>query len=48
MTSPISRKHVERLKRHGWEDELIYYQLHVPDNLTGKDLGKRMRMIGLR
>ena len=42
-----ARKHTERLKGHGREDELTYYQLPVPDDLIGKEKWKEMRTIGV-
>ena len=42
-----ARKHTERLKGHGREDELTYYQLPVPDDLIGKEKWKDMRTIGV-
>jgi|SRR6056297_1565244 len=42
-----ARKHVERLKGHGREDELIYYQLPAPEDLAGKEKWKGMRTIGV-
>lgn len=42
-----SRKHVEHLNGHGRKDELIYYQLPVPDTLTSKHMWKGMRTIGV-
>jgi predicted transposase YbfD/YdcC len=41
------RKHVERVKGHGREDELVYYQLPVPEDLAGKEKWKGMRTIGV-
>jgi predicted transposase YbfD/YdcC len=42
-----ARKHVERVKGHGREDELVYYQLPVPEDLVGKEKWKDMRTIGV-
>lgn len=42
-----ARKHTERLKRHGRQDELTYYQLPVPEELDGKGKWKEMRTIGV-
>lgn len=42
-----ARKHVERVKGHGRKDELIYYQLPVPEELMGKAKWKNMRTIGV-
>jgi len=42
-----ARKYTERLKGHGREDELTYYQLPVPDDLIGKEKWKDMRTIGV-
>lgn len=41
------RKHTERMKGHGRKDELIYYQLPVPDDLVGKEKWKGLRTIGV-
>ncbi len=42
-----ARKYVERLKGHGREDELVYYQLPVPDDLVRKAKWKGVRTIGV-
>lgn len=42
-----ARKHSERVKGHGRKDELIYYQLPVPDDLIGRQKWKGMRTIGV-
>lgn len=42
-----ARKYVELLKGHGREDELVYYQLPVPDDLVGKAKWKGIRTIGV-
>lgn len=41
------RKHVERLKGHGREDEITYYQIAVPETLVGKDQWRGLRTIGV-
>lgn len=43
----IARKHTERLKGHGREEELVYYQLPVPDDLVGREKWKGMKTIGV-
>lgn len=47
FANATARKHTESLKGHGREDELIYYQLPVPDDLAGKEKWKDMRTIGV-
>lgn len=42
-----ARKHSERVKGHGRKDELIYYQLPVPDDLVGREKWKGMRTVGV-
>lgn len=41
------RKYAEKVKGHGREDELIYYQLPVPEHLCGKEKWKGMKTIGV-
>jgi predicted transposase YbfD/YdcC len=41
------RKHVERVNGHGRKDELICYQLPVPEELMGKEKRKNMQTIGI-
>jgi predicted transposase YbfD/YdcC len=41
------RKHEVTLKGHGRIDQLIYYQLRVPDSLPGRTNWKGMRTIGV-
>lgn len=41
------RKHIERLKGHGREDELIYYQLPIPPDIIGRAKWKGMKTIGV-
>lgn len=42
-----ARKHVERLKGHGRTDEIFYYQLPVPTNLSVKNDWRGLRTIGV-
>jgi len=42
-----ARKHTEKLKGHGREDELTYYQLPVPPDLIGREEWKCMKTIGV-
>lgn len=42
-----ARRYTERLKGHGRKDELVYYQLPVPDDLIGREKWKGMRTIGV-
>lgn len=41
------RKHTEKLKGHGRQDELIYYQLSIPSELIGRTKWKGMKTIGV-
>lgn len=41
------RKHEETVKGHGRVDNLIYYQLKVPQDLTSKERWKGLRTIGV-
>ena len=42
-----ARRYTERLKGHGRKDELVYYQLPVPDDLIGREKWKGMKTIGV-
>ncbi|EMI54079.1 transposase IS4 family protein [Rhodopirellula sallentina SM41] len=42
-----ARRYTERLKGHGRMDELVYYQLPVPDDLIGREKWKGMKTIGV-
>lgn len=42
-----ARKFTERLKGHGRKDELVYYQLAVPEDLIGREKWKGMKTIGV-
>jgi hypothetical protein len=42
-----ARKHNEKLKGHGREDELTYYQLPVPPDLIGREEWMCMKTIGV-
>jgi predicted transposase YbfD/YdcC len=37
FSNVTARKHIEKLKGHGREDELTYYQLPVPPDLIGRE-----------
>lgn len=42
-----ARKQTERLKGHGREEELVYYQLPIPPDLIGRAKWKGMKTIGV-
>ncbi|EGF23957.1 ISAs1 family transposase [Rhodopirellula baltica] len=42
-----ARRYTERLKGHGRKDELVYYQLPVPNELIGREKWKGMKTIGV-
>lgn len=42
-----ARRYVERLKGHGREDEITYYQLPVPQDLPGASSWKGLKTIGI-
>lgn len=42
-----ARKHTERLRGHGRDDEITYYQLEVPEELPSRSKWKGLRTIGV-
>lgn len=42
-----ARKHTEKLKGHGREDEITYYQMPVPDDLANKKKWAGLKTIGI-